>query len=312
MSFTQEVKNEMISSKLLSKTAQRAFVSAFLRTCGSIEVAKDKFGFSVTSDPQIVNYFVKTVKALYGEECLLDKASKKGERATAVLVNQNSLSILVDLGILSTDGEELTISLAIGEKIVPDENAFKGYLTGAFLGSGSVTVPFVDSKRRSKTGYHLEIVFSKYVTADDFCSLLAGYGFMPKLAERKDQFVVYFKNVEEIETLIGMCGANSAFLKMTDLQITKGIRNDENRKLNCEMSNLSKSIDASIKQRDDIRVISEVVGLDSLPEQLRAVADARMKNEEMSLQELADMLGVTKSCLTHRLRKLSSIAKTLR
>ena len=312
MSFTSEIKNEILSVKINGAKAQRAFISAFLRTCGSIEIVSDKFGFSVTSDPQSVAYFCRIVRYLYGERCDESGGTDKG-RAVARLLSDRCLDILVDLGILGWEDGGVTVSLGIGAELVDDDNSFRAYIIGAFLGSGSITVPKVDDKKKSKTGYHLEIVFSKYVTANDFSNILAERGFMPRLVERKEQFVVYFKSVEEIENLIGLCGASGAYLKLTELEIQKGIRNAENRKLNCEMSNLTKTIDASIKQRDDIRLIAELIGLDGLKQSLKDVAVARLNSDDdISMQQLADSLGISKSCLSHRLRKLSEIAQTLK
>ncbi len=312
MSFTSEIKNEILSVKISGAKAQRAFVSAFLRTCGSVEIVSDKFGFSVVSDRETVGYFCKVVKILYKKECAVETGASHQDRATARLIGGDCLKILIDLGILKNDGG-ITVALNIGEDLICDESAFRAYIVGAFLGSGSITVPKVEDKKKSKTGYHLEIVFSKYVTANDFSNILAERGFMPRLVERKDQFVVYFKSVEEIENFIGLCGANGAYLKLTELEIQKGIRNAENRKLNCEMSNLTKTIDASIKQRDDIRLIAELIGLDGLKQSLKDVAVARLKSDDdISMQQLADSLGISKSCLSHRLRKLSEIAQTLK
>jgi len=310
MSFTTDVKSEMLSVRLNETGARRAFVSAFLRTCGSIEIVSDRLGFSVVSDTEVINYFCRIVKKLYFVDCECEQITPF--RSTARVINEKSAAMLVDLGVLKAEGDELTVSLNIDFSLVGDQQSFTGYLMGAFLGSGSVTAPEIENKKKSKTGYHLEFVFSKYVTADDFCNILAQYDFMPKSVERKDQFVVYFKSVEEIETIIGLMGAHNAFLKLNEVQIQKGIRNEENRKINCEMSNLTKSIDASIKQREDIKLIAELVGLDSLKPTLKDVATARLENEDMSLQQLADLLGISKSCLTHRLRKLSEIAQSLR
>ena len=313
MSFTSEIKNEILSVKLNGAKSQRAFVSAFLRTCGSIEVVSDKIGFSVTSDPNIIKYFCRIVNILYKQKCDTEGGTQNQSRSSARLINEKSLGILIDLGILKNEDGGITVALNIGEDMVGDESSFKAYLIGAFLGSGSITVPKLDGKKKSKTGYHLEIVFSKYVTANDFCGILAENSFMPRLVERKDQFVVYFKNVEEIENIVGLCGASGAYLKLTDVQIKKEIRNAENRKINCEMSNLNKTIDAAIKQKEDIRLIDEVIGLDSLKKPLKDVAVARLNSDDdCTMQQLADELGITKSCLSHRLRKLSEIAQSLK
>ncbi|MBR1890922.1 MAG: DNA-binding protein WhiA [Clostridia bacterium] len=307
MSFTTDVKNQILSVKITDGNAQRAFVSAFLRTCGSVEIVGDKFGFSAVCDLSTAKTFSKIVRNRYGEEPTV--TCTKGEKTVVTLVSKNGLNILSDLGILSFDGAEVNVNLSVGS-VADGEECFKAYSMGAFLGSGSVTVPFVEDKKK-KTGYHLEIVFSKYVTASDYCALSAEYGFMPKLVERKGQFVVYYKSVDEIGNFIALVGANSAYLKLAELQIKKEIRNDANRKVNCEVSNMTRTVNASVSQREDINKIAQVLGLDALKAPLKIVAEARLTFEDYSMQELADHLGITKSCLSHRLKKLSEIAKTL-
>ena len=47
---------------------------------------------------------------------------------------------------------------------------------------------------------------------------------------------------------------------------------------------------------------------DALPAQLKETADARADHPEASLSELAEILGVSKSCLNHRLRKIVELA----
>ena len=49
----------------------------------------------------------------------------------------------------------------------------------------------------------------------------------------------------------------------------------------------------------------------NLPAPLRELIEFRLKNPTMSLQELADGLNVTKSCLNHRMRKLTEEAAKL-
>ncbi len=307
MSFTSDAKIEITKNKV-NASSLRSLLSGFLRTAGSIESKNGMYGFSATGETEVLLYIAKCIKRAYKEDVEVVHDTAKKDRSKLKLISENSLSILVDLGILRVD-DGLDIVLNIDEKLVNNENNFKAYLMGAFLGTGSVTVPDMDINK--KTSYHLEFVFSKYITANDFCSVLAENEFFPKLVERKDRFVVYFKGIEDIERILGLCGANSSYLYLMDLQIQKGIRNSENRKMNCEMSNLNKVIDASIKQREEIKLINEVIGLDMLPEELASVAKARLSNESMSYSELAELLGITKSCLVHRLKKLSNIAKTL-
>jgi len=77
------------------------------------------------------------------------------------------------------------------------------------------------------------------------------------------------------------------------------------------MHNMDKTVDASIKQRSAIKLIAETVGLDKLSDDLKATAKARLKYEEATLSELANILKISKSCLNHRLRKLVKISEDL-
>lgn len=307
MSFTSDVKMEIIKNKV-SADSLRSLLSAFLRTAASIESKNGTYGFSAVGETEVLLYIAKCIKRRYKEDALIISDAAKKDRTKLKLISENSLSILVDLGILRVN-DGLEVLLNIDETLTSCENDFKAYLMGAFLGAGSVTVP--DMNTAKKTSYHLEFVFSKYVTANDFCSVLAENEFFPKLVERKDKFVVYFKSMEDLQQILGLCGANSSYLYLMDLQIQKDIRNSENRRQNCEMSNLTKVINATVKQKEEIKLIKEVIGLDMLPESLAAVAKARLENESMSYSELAELLGISKSCLVHRLKKLSQIAKTL-
>ena len=60
-----------------------------------------------------------------------------------------------------------------------------------------------------------------------------------------------------------------------------------------------------------IETISETVGLKSLNTQLFEVAVARLADKSASMQELANRLGLSKSCINHRIRKIQEIASNL-
>ena len=75
--------------------------------------------------------------------------------------------------------------------------------------------------------------------------------------------------------------------------------------------NADKSAIASVKQVVAIQKIEEKTKYKDLSEELVALAKLRLKYPEKTLQELADMLGVSKSCINHRLRRLIEIAEEI-
>ena len=308
MSFSSDVKSEIISKKIKKPCCRLSALSAFIRTSGSIITKGRKIGITFVCESEIADYFSSIIEKVYGEK--VKKSVEKNGRVKVTVLGEKSFKILVDTKIVETTEDGLNVRLDIDESLVENDCCLTAFIIGAFLGSGSVTVPKIDKKKT--TGYHLEFVFSKYVTAADFADILTRKGFIPKTVERKDNFVVYFKNTEEISDLLAVLGANRSFLLFTEIQITKEVRNEENRKLNCEMSNMTKRIDAFLKTREEIFSIEESIGLDALGENLKSVCVARLENEEASLSELAEILDISKSCLNHRLRKISEIAKNLK
>jgi len=76
---------------------------------------------------------------------------------------------------------------------------------------------------------------------------------------------------------------------------------------------LQKTVDASFRQVENIKLIAKAQGLASLPDTLREAAEVRLSYPEATLQELVEKLGGTvgKSGMNHRLRKLEQIAQTL-
>jgi DNA-binding protein WhiA len=91
----------------------------------------------------------------------------------------------------------------------------------------------------------------------------------------------------------------------------KEVREQVNRLVNCETANLQKAVDAAGRQLDIIRSLEAAGQFKNLPPKVRAAAKARLDNPDATLQELAEMLGISKSGMNHRMRKLKELAATL-
>lgn len=89
-------------------------------------------------------------------------------------------------------------------------------------------------------------------------------------------------------------------------KVEKDMKNSINRKVNCDSANADKVVEAAAKQMEAIRRIDKLYGLDSLPDKLQEAALLRYANPEASLADLATLSypPVSKSCLSHRLKKL--------
>ncbi len=314
MTFSERVKSEILTKNITSPCCRIAGLSAFVRGAGTIIVEGANVGFEIkTENDKACEFYADILKKDFNEVTEITTTADKfngKNKFSLKYISKKSVEVLLSLGIIQREKDGVSLNLGIDKYLIEDKCCKKAYVSSAFIGSGSVTVPSKDSK--SSTGYHLEFNFSQYYTAMDFSILLTEEGFFPKVTSRKDSFVVYFKTCEEIRNLLFYLGATKCCFELDNIVIENDIRNDTNRRINCEMANIDKQILASQKQIASIRVIQETIGIDSLPIQLQEAISLRLDNQESTLEELSKMAGVSKSCFNHRMRKVVEIAKNLK
>lgn len=185
-------------------------------------------------------------------------------------------------------------------------NSIGGFTAGIFLACGSVNDP---SKE-----YHLEFSVSGELLAEELTVLLADIGVNAKTTIRRGQYIVYIKDSESIEDTLTFMGAQNCTLEIMNVKIYKDVRNKANRIANCDSANIDKVVRASMRQIEDIKLIADTDGLESLTAELREVAMMRLENTDMSLQEIGENLStpISRSGVSHRFRKLSVIAGNIR
>ncbi len=319
MSFSEQLKSEILSKRYKQGCCKMALLSGFLRSAGSLDGTMQSKGVIIkgfefaTESILIRDFFKNIIIDLYGEivneSKYVDPMSKK-ERYILYASNDRAVELLKDIGIISVSEKgESSIVLGIDKYVIENDCCKKAYILGVFLAVGVITVPKIDTK--SRTGYHLEFAFSNNVLADEFCHLLSTCGFLPKNVNRKNEKVVYFNSIEDILSVLAFFKTMKSYFALEEIALEKDIRNDTNRIINCEMSNLNKQVEASLKQIKCIEQIENTIGLDCISPQLKVVAIARKEHSDSTLTELSNILGITKSCLNHRLRKIVEIAENL-
>lgn len=182
------------------------------------------------------------------------------------------------------------------EDILNTDNLKKAYVRGNFLGAGSINEP------RNK--YHLEIIFKTPEYANFTLQLLATYRINTKILEK----TVYIKDGEEISNFLALIGGNSAVIKFEEIRVLREMKNNVNRLVNCETSNLNKTINTSVKQIEIIKKLKESGKFNSLPEDLKEIATLRLENPDATLEQLGNMLKnpIGKSSVSHRFKKLEN------
>jgi DNA-binding protein WhiA len=191
------------------------------------------------------------------------------------------------------------------KKLPKDRDEKKEFLRETFLSNGSINNP--------EKEYHLEIVSDSNEIALVIADLLKGYGIVAKVIEKKYNYITYIKEAESIALFLNIIGAHKALLEFENIKVTHEMNNQINRVVNCETANLSKIINASIRQIEAINKIKDTVGLKSLPDNLREIAELRLKNPDIGLLELGSLLSppLGKSGVNHRLKKIEEIASEI-
>ena len=143
--------------------------------------------------------------------------------------------------------------------------------------------------------------------------IISQFDIFAKLIERKNNYVLYIKDAENVSDLLALVGANNSVLILQNEIVKREFRNKINRQTNCLSGNISKTVEASMKQLAAIEKIDKKIGLESLPPDLEEVALMRLANPEEPLGTLLQLSNfpLTKSGLNHRLRKIISIANKL-
>ena len=174
------------------------------------------------------------------------------------------------------------------------------FIRGAFLAGGSVTDP---EKR-----YHMELATPHQSVSREVFSLLLDMGFSPKETQRSGNSLLYFKQADVIADFFAALGAGVTSMGVITAKVEKEMRNAVTRQINCDSANTDKTVSAAQMQLRAIKYILREYGLDALPEPLKDAALLRITNPEASLSDLAQlsMPPVSKSCLSHRLKKIMS------
>lgn len=312
MSFSSKVKSEVCRNTNMSKEEARALLSAIMKVSGSISIgANRKLSFKVTTEnPAIARLTFKVLKQYFDIHTRLlvrrSNSLKKNNVYMVMITEEMGLTnFLVDINVLDNKEDILSLDYSIPEELIDTDLTRKAYIRGAFLGGGSISNP-------EKT-YHLEFVTHNEDYAKELSKVVNSYGLNSKVIQRKSSFVIYIKEGEQIVDVLNIIGAHSNLLYLENVRIMKEMRNNVNRLVNCETANLSKTVNAAVRQIESIKLIQSQLGLQRLPENLREVAELRLKYPDESLKELGMMLDppVGKSGVNHRLRRIEKIASEL-
>mgnify|MGYP000888641600 CR=1 FL=1 len=313
MSFSSMTKNELARLPIENYCCALAELAAIVRISGTIQVSGKKnlrLKF-VTENAAIARRIFVLIKNLYNADIeVMVRKNKQLKKNNNYIIIVNSTEttkkILEDIGFLTDENNPFIINYKIPEKLVEKRCCKRAYIRGAFLGGGSISNP--------EKSYHLEFVSNNKEHSIALSNIINSFNLNSKIVMRKDNYIIYLKEGEQIVDILNIIGAHQALLKFEDIRVLKDVRNNINRLVNCETANLSKTINASLKQVNNIKLIDKKIGLENLPKNLQEIAYLRLEHRDASLKELGKMLDppLGKSGINHRFRKIEEIADKIR
>ncbi len=130
---------------------------------------------------------------------------------------------------------------------------------------------------------------------------------------RRNSYIVYLKSGTAITNFLAAVGAHQCALKMESERVLKSVRNDVNRRVNAEIANQAKTVDAAVEQINTIREVLDHVALTDLPLGLQEFIRLRVRYPEATLKELGEHADppLSKSAIYHRVRRLEQMAQEL-
>ena len=313
MSFSSKVKEELSKECNSPRHCCIAETAAIISMCGKVIFdEKDHFRIEIhTENVTVARKYFTLLKKTYNintDISIRHSSSLNKNRSYVLSVNDDETArkILMTCRLMKPFGvieEDFSISDSL---IIQRECCKRAFIRGAFLAAGSVSDPV-------KT-YHFEIVCLSEAKAKQLQMIMETFNINARVIKRRKYFVVYVKDSSQVVDLLNIMGAYNALMDMENVRIVKDMRNNVNRKVNCETANINKTVSAAVKQIEDIRFIQMSSAFDELPESLQEMAELRVRYPEATLAELGQLLDtpVGKSGVNHRLKKISLFADELR
>ncbi len=298
MSFSQSVKDELIKLRLTPKEE--------IVTLGAIILFAKKFSlleiYLQTEIKSVIDYTHKLLLKFFPEikEAIIIGSFKKQEREFYYLSIEDKKARKV-LFYEFTDHRKHSVT--IREDFFVDRGAF---LRGVFISCGNIYDP--------ARSYRLEFKCHNIIMGDFLESSLNSFDIKSSRSFRDRNIIFLIRDSSSIEDLLTAIGAHNQSLNIMNVKVLKDIRNRANRITNFENANIDKAVAAAVAQVTAIRKIKEADMFDRLSLELAEIAEKRLENPDVSLNELLSLLSfkTNKSSLNYKLKKIIAFSEEIK
>ena len=309
MSFSSEIKDEVAKIKVDDYKIILSELAGITPMCGILNFKNNKTSMEyITENAPVARRIFTFLRRSFGFDVEVKnvRSTQLKKNVFIIYISQDeSCRLLLD-ELKYIKGASVFMINYASTDLIKTSNEKKAYIRGAFMGSGSITDP--------KKGYHLEFVSENESNAYFLRDTINEFGLKSKVIMRKEKYIIYIKDSEQISDFLSLIGAYNSVLNYENVRVIKEMRNNVNRIVNCETANLNKTVKSSYDQVEDIKLIEREIGIENLDEDLKAIAKIRLENRSMSLNDIANSIEpkLSKSTVNYRFKKLRRIANKLR
>ena len=303
-SFASDVKNALSRTDTERECCQTAELAALLRMGASMVTDGEhglglRFEAASAAVARRVIRLLRTMDTGIETSVAMERTPQLRRRTYIVNITAGEAvtPLLTRLGFL----EAGTLRAGTDMELIRKKCCRAAYLRGAFLGGGSVNRP--------EASCHLEITAKSATMGRALHTLLRRLHFPVGLTDRRDTYVVYLKEGDAVMDFLALIGAEEAAEEIEVARNLKEVRAQVNRLVNVETANLQRAVDAAAGQLAAIERLAAAGRLVSLSEDLRETAEMRRAHPEITMAELAALCHISKSGMSHRLRKLCTMAE---
>ncbi len=194
----------------------------------------------------------------------------------------------------------------LSDELYTDPFLFGTFLRGFYLLAGSMIDP--------RLGYHLELASQMSSILEQISKVLNDvFAIKSKVIESNRNYKLLIRRAMDLIEFLNLIGGVEAASELEQVFQKRSIASDVNRSMNFLFANADRISRSTLKQMNAIRVIEETIGLDAIGDELSKLAQLRIKNAELSMRELGELMEpkMTKSMVFARMKKIMKIANEI-
>lgn len=306
MKLTLKVTEEILNNLGQGLLEKRAFLCGAVRTVAEINISRNNTSIYFGSDSyEFISAIARAYMSVYKDGIELERSTVSEYAYGARISPKTAKIVLNDLHIIKEEKGEVVFEEGVPEEFSQSFESLSSYMQAVFIGSGSVYIPENEEDR----GYHLEMSFVSGSYCESVAENLEKYLSSFKVSERKTSYALYSKSSDVITDFLYFLKANESASEITNVFAERSMKEKASRETNCRVANMDKSFKASSKYLNAIASIEKNNGVEKLSDPLKDIIKAKKANPDATLDELASIMGISKSAVNHRLRKIIQIVE---